>query len=106
MARRNIMLESSDIYLMRRDGETVAASNHGHSGTFVGQNFRYRPYFQDALMGHPARFYGVGTTSGSGATSSRRPCSIRRARLPACSRSRSASTGSRRLGAATNTASS
>lgn len=64
MARRNIMLESSDIYLMRRDGETVAASNHGHSGTFVGQNFRYRPYFQDALMGHPARFYGVGTTSG------------------------------------------
>ncbi|WP_151718167.1 sensor histidine kinase [Gemmobacter serpentinus] len=64
MLARNTMLQSSDIYIMRADGETVAASNQGQPGTFVGQNFRYRPYFHDALQGHPARFYGVGTTSG------------------------------------------
>ncbi|MGQ3280471.1 MAG: sensor histidine kinase, partial [Shinella sp.] len=59
----NRLLESSDIYVMTPDGNTVAASNYGIPGTFVGQNFNYRPYFQDAIAGRQARFYALGTTS-------------------------------------------
>ncbi|AOF93000.1 his Kinase A domain protein (plasmid) [Sinorhizobium sp. RAC02] len=59
----NRLLESSDIYVMTPDGNTVAASNYGMPGTFVGQNFNYRPYFQDAIAGRQARFYALGTTS-------------------------------------------
>ncbi|WP_411035916.1 ATP-binding protein [Shinella sp. BYT-45] len=59
----NDLLESSDIYVMTPDGNTIAASNYDMPGTFVGENFSYRPYFQDAIAGQPARFYALGTTS-------------------------------------------
>ena len=59
----NGLLESSDIYVMTPDGNTIAASNYELPGTFVGQNFDYRPYFQDAIAGRQARFYALGTTS-------------------------------------------
>ncbi|MDQ7777427.1 sensor histidine kinase [Paracoccus aminovorans] len=64
LERQNAALQASDIYLMLPDGLTIAASNHGQRLSFVGQNFSYRPYFIDAMRGKPARFYGVGTTSG------------------------------------------
>lgn len=64
LKRQNAALQASDIYLMLPDGLTIAASNHDRKPTFVGQNFSYRPYFIDAMRGAPARFYGVGTTSG------------------------------------------
>ena len=63
-AARNALLGSSDIYLMRADGLTVAASNHDQPHSFVGQNFHYRPYFTQAAAGQAGRFFGVGTTSG------------------------------------------
>ena len=59
----NDLLKSSDIYVMTMDGETIAASNYDSPATFVGQNFSYRPYFQDAAEGRQARFYALGTTS-------------------------------------------
>src|SRR5215217_5039013 len=59
----NALLESSDIYVMTLDGETIAASNYGEPASFVGQNFSYRPYFQDAAKGLQSRFYALGTTS-------------------------------------------
>lgn len=59
----NALLESSDIYVMLMDGETIAASNHDLPTSFVGQNFDYRPYFQDAAKGERSRFYALGTTS-------------------------------------------
>lgn len=64
LAGRNAVLRSSDIYIMRADGLTIAASNHGGPRSFVGQNFSYRPYFREAMEGRTARFFGVGTTSG------------------------------------------
>lgn len=59
----NGLLKSSDIYVMTLDGETIAASNFDGAATFIGQNFSYRPYFQDAVAGKQARFYALGTTS-------------------------------------------
>ena len=59
----NGLLKSSDIYLMTMDGETIAASNFDGPASFVGENFSYRPYFQEAAAGQQSRFYALGTTS-------------------------------------------
>ncbi len=52
------------IYLMNRSGLTVSASNAGSPSSFVGQNYGFRPYFQEAMAGTQARFYGIGATTG------------------------------------------
>ncbi len=59
----NALLKSSDIYIMTMDGVTIAASNHDGPASFVGENFSYRPYFQEAAAGQQSRFYALGTTS-------------------------------------------
>ncbi|MBM3091749.1 GHKL domain-containing protein [Ensifer sp. T173] len=59
----NALLNSSDIYVITPDGDTIAASNYDGPTSFVGQNFSYRPYFQEALRGQQSRFYALGTTS-------------------------------------------
>ncbi|ETX13908.1 hypothetical protein OCH239_06195 [Roseivivax halodurans JCM 10272] len=56
--------QTSDIYLMAPDGTTVAASNAETDVSFVGQNFSYRPYFQDAMQGEAGHLFALGTTSG------------------------------------------
>ncbi|MCR9112571.1 MAG: hypothetical protein NXH84_04820, partial [Rhodobacteraceae bacterium] len=52
------------IYLMDRSGLTISASNAGQPGSFVGQSYSFRPYFQDALRGTQGQFYGIGSTTG------------------------------------------
>src|SRR6056297_98688 len=52
------------IYLMRPDGLTISASNAGEPGSFVGQDYSFRPYFKDAIKGRQGRFYGIGATTG------------------------------------------
>ncbi|GAA6210111.1 ATP-binding protein [Cognatishimia sp. WU-CL00825] len=52
------------IYLMQPDGVTISASNARTNGSFVGHNYSFRPYFQDASAGAQGRFYGIGTTTG------------------------------------------
>ena len=54
----------SDIYLLDANGTTIAASNWQSPKSFIGKNFSYRPYYQQAIKGKPGRFYGLGTTSG------------------------------------------
>ena len=52
------------IYLMDLDGVTQSASNAGTLRSFVGQNYSFRPYFQQALTGTQGQFYGIGATTG------------------------------------------
>lgn len=59
----NGLVGSSDIYVMAPTGDTVAASNFDTALSFVGENFDYRPYFQDAMAGKAGRFFALGTTS-------------------------------------------
>jgi two-component system C4-dicarboxylate transport sensor histidine kinase DctB len=59
----NEQAKSNVIYVIGLDGATLAASNWNQSGSFVGTNLSYRPYFKDALHHIPGRFYGIGTTS-------------------------------------------
>lgn len=54
----------SAVYLMNDKGLTLAASNWRQPVSFVGQDYSFRPYFQDATGGRLGRFYGIGATSG------------------------------------------
>ncbi|MBN2759306.1 MAG: sensor histidine kinase [Rhodobacteraceae bacterium] len=54
---------ASVIYVMNSDGETLASSNYDQPTSFVGGNFSFRPYFQEAMAGGLGRFYAMGTTS-------------------------------------------
>ncbi|MEM1362327.1 MAG: ATP-binding protein [Pseudomonadota bacterium] len=58
------VLGASDVYLMDREGLTIAASSYNKTLSFVGRNFSYRPYFRDAANGGLGRFFALGTTSG------------------------------------------
>ena len=47
----NEITHTSDIYLIDPQGTTIAASNWNAPISFVGENFSYRPYFQQAIQG-------------------------------------------------------
>ncbi|MCP5269356.1 MAG: sensor histidine kinase [Zoogloeaceae bacterium] len=51
-------------YLMDINGNTLAASNWQKPGSFVGQNYGFRPYFREAIDGGTGRFYAIGSTTG------------------------------------------
>jgi len=63
LADVNRIAKTSDTYLMRPDGTTVAASNHDRPHSFVGSNFSFRPYFRRAMQGGQGRYFALGTTS-------------------------------------------
>ncbi|MBC2711336.1 MAG: PAS domain S-box protein [Desulfosarcina sp.] len=50
-------------YLMDIRGNTIASSNRNDADSFVGMNFSFRPYFQDAMQGLPGTYLALGTTS-------------------------------------------
>lgn len=50
-------------YLIDSRGNTIASSNRKDPDSFVGQNFAFRPYFQQAIKGASSTFLGLGTTS-------------------------------------------
>jgi two-component system C4-dicarboxylate transport sensor histidine kinase DctB len=52
------------VYLMDATGQTLAASNWDLPSSFIGQNYAFRPYFEDAMREGLGRFYGVGNTTG------------------------------------------
>ncbi|MFN3287621.1 MAG: ATP-binding protein [Sphingomonadaceae bacterium] len=60
MARR---LGAAAIYAVRADGTTVAASNAGRPGSFIGQRYTFRRYFTDALRDGSAAQFALGTTT-------------------------------------------
>jgi two-component system C4-dicarboxylate transport sensor histidine kinase DctB len=48
--------EADVIYIMNRDGVTVATSNWRQPDSFLGGDFSFRPYFQDAIAGEPGGY--------------------------------------------------
>ncbi len=59
----NSISGASDTYLMDPSGLTIAASNWNSERPFIGRNFSYRPYFQEAMKGKLGRYFALGTTS-------------------------------------------
>jgi two-component system C4-dicarboxylate transport sensor histidine kinase DctB len=50
-------------YLMNADGLTLAASNFNEPVSFVGHNYRFRPYFKAAIAGRIGHYVASGVTS-------------------------------------------
>lgn len=64
MQRMATIVGSSDVYLMDTTGLTIAANNYQQTGSFVGRNFSYRPYFYEAMQtGDSALYFALGSTS-------------------------------------------
>ena len=60
-----LAVSASDVYVMGADGTALAASNYYKGdGSFIGNNFSFRPYFTQALAGSLGRYFALGTTSG------------------------------------------
>ena len=55
--------DSSVVYLMNKDGVTIASSNRHSPGSFVGKNYGFRPYFKQAIAGKAAIYMALGKTS-------------------------------------------
>lgn len=55
--------EVSAVYVMNASGLTLAASNWAEEASFVGKNFRFRPYFKNAMKGKIGHYFALGTTS-------------------------------------------
>lgn len=60
----NRRVGSDALYLMDTDGWVLSASNWNNSLTFKSDNYRFRPYFNQARAGGMGFFYAVGSTSG------------------------------------------
>ncbi|WP_066651447.1 MULTISPECIES: sensor histidine kinase [Sphingomonas] len=56
--------DSAAIYLIDRDGLTIAASNWRLATSFVGSNYGFRPYFRDAMARGQSELFALGTVSG------------------------------------------
>lgn len=59
----NNSINAADVYLMNTEGTAIAASNWAEARSFVGKNYAFRPYFQDALKGRSGRYFALGTVS-------------------------------------------
>lgn len=55
---------ASELFLIDSGGRTIAASNWNRPGSFVGQDYSFRPYFRQALETGRGQFYAIGVTTG------------------------------------------
>ena len=60
----NTAAGSNVLYLLNDQGETLVASNWRDWSSFVGNNYAFRPYFQDAVRQSSGRYFAVGVTTG------------------------------------------
>ncbi|WP_161133902.1 sensor histidine kinase [Schauerella aestuarii] len=56
-------IEASAVYLLDREGRAIAASNWREPATFVGIDYRFRPYFRQAFDLGTAEHFALGTRS-------------------------------------------
>ncbi|WJG10343.1 ATP-binding protein [Aliiglaciecola sp. LCG003] len=63
LARYNNSLSSEAVYLIDATGVTIASSNWDQANSFVGSDYHFRPYFQQAMMGNEGSYFALGTVS-------------------------------------------
>lgn len=52
------------VYVLDLQGLVLASSNWREPTSYVGQNYSFRPYFEQAVHGGIGRFYGIGVSTG------------------------------------------
>jgi len=63
LKKTNIQLRTSAVYLMNYSGLTISASNFENEKSFIGKNYAFRPYFQQAIKNNTGHFLAFGITS-------------------------------------------
>ena len=58
------VLSASIVYVMNNQGTVVACSPFGDGKTLTGNNYRFRPYFAQAIKGKHYHYAAVGVTTG------------------------------------------
>ncbi|MBI5872520.1 MAG: PAS domain S-box protein [Candidatus Omnitrophica bacterium] len=61
--RYKTALKAEVCYLMDASGSTVASSNRDSEDSFVGKNYAFRPYFQQAIQGNRGLYLAYGITT-------------------------------------------
>ncbi|MEP0519572.1 MAG: ATP-binding protein [Hyphomicrobiales bacterium] len=69
----NTASDAAVSYVLDLEGNTIAASNWQEEESFVGRNYSFRPYFQNALSGQEGRFFAIGVTTGRAGYFTSRP---------------------------------
>ncbi len=59
----NTTMGATDSYVLGTDGMTLAASNWEQPHSFIGNDYSFRPYFQQAMEGGAGRYFALGNTS-------------------------------------------
>ena len=54
----------AELYVLDTSGTTLSASNYREEGSFVGNNYAFRPYFSNAMARGEGRYYAIGVTTG------------------------------------------
>ncbi len=55
---------TASIYILDKDGETIAADDWNDADTIIGKKFNTRPYFLDAIYGFKGRYFSIEYTAG------------------------------------------
>ncbi len=63
LAQANSVTRASTLTLIDRHGIAVAASNWDQPTSNVGEDYSYRPYYQQAMARGSGHFYGIGMTT-------------------------------------------
>lgn len=63
LQRANQVTRTSTLTLVGRNGVALAASNWNEPASNVGEDYSYRPYYQQAMAHGRGRFYGIGMTT-------------------------------------------
>ncbi|MCA1490647.1 sensor histidine kinase [Ensifer sp. NBAIM29] len=54
---------AAELYVLDHRGIALASSNFDTAESFVGHDYSFRPYFQDALHSGEGRYYAIGVTT-------------------------------------------
>ena len=65
LKKMNHSLGSEFLYIINPTGHVVGASNALAESSFLGTSLAFRPYFQQSMLGEPARYYARGISSGT-----------------------------------------
>ena len=56
--------DATYIFAVDKQGRTVASSNYQEADSFVGRDYKFRPYFKQAMSEGKAEYYAKGETTG------------------------------------------
>lgn len=60
LLKYNQSIGASVTYIMNKDGVAIASSNYNTPTSFIGKNYTFREYFQNAVKGTPDDYVAIG----------------------------------------------